>query len=195
MIEVSPNLWVGDDRDYNVTAQINQPNWFILSCAKEPYHREALGYVSHGAPKDHPEYLFARRGNRLILNMVDADDPRYFPDPMIDAGLAFISEALQSGGKILVHCNQGQSRGPGMALMWILMNAEIPPDPKLRGRDVMQFFLQIYPSFQPKDGILGVISKRIFGVQDWAMSPAAVKAGHVKRPPKESGEDWFLKIP
>ena len=38
------------------------------------YHRQALGYRSRGAPKDHPEYLVARRGNRLILNIVDAND-------------------------------------------------------------------------------------------------------------------------
>ena len=48
-------------------------------------HRDALGYSGKAAPKGHPEYLLARRENRLILNLVDANDPRLFAKEIIDA--------------------------------------------------------------------------------------------------------------
>jgi len=70
MIEVYLNLFVGDQSDYEINVA-TQEGWAVVHACKEPYHRQALGYRVRGAPKDHPEYLVARRGNRLILNIVE----------------------------------------------------------------------------------------------------------------------------
>lgn len=172
MIEVSPNLWVGGGEDLKsfprrIDERSEVPQWFILTCAKEPWHREALGYTAQGAPKDHPEYLFARRQNRLILNMVDAENPDYFPEAMIDEGLRFIGEALKSGAKVLVHCNQGESRGPGMAFLYLLSNSEaakecgIMPGAIPGIEYLCEMFRRRYPAFNPKAGILGMIVNRL----------------------------------
>lgn len=77
MIEVYPNLFVGDEADYRIV--LNMSGWFIVHACKEPFHRQALGYAGRGAPKDHPEYLVAERDGRLILNLVDAPNPAYIP--------------------------------------------------------------------------------------------------------------------
>jgi hypothetical protein len=56
MIEVYSKLFVGDELDYERKVS-HQTGWATVHACKEPYHREALGYSSRGAPKDHPEYL------------------------------------------------------------------------------------------------------------------------------------------
>lgn len=77
MIEVKSNLFVGSQDDE--AAIRGQGGWFVVHACKEPYHRQALGYSGRGAPKDHPEYLIARREGRLILNLVDVDNVSYIP--------------------------------------------------------------------------------------------------------------------
>jgi hypothetical protein len=96
MIEVTPNLFVGEQNDYDHDVA-HRDGWAVVHACKEPHHRNALGYTGRGAPQDHPEYLVARRGNRLMLNIVDADIPAFFDKTMIDAALDFIDEALESG--------------------------------------------------------------------------------------------------
>lgn len=73
MIERYSDLFVGNQDDYESNVKY-KANWAVVHACKEPYHRLALGYSSKAAPKNHPEYLFAKRTNRLILNLVDADD-------------------------------------------------------------------------------------------------------------------------
>ena len=62
MKEVMPGLFVGNALDYDLVK--DDPDWSVVQCAKEPWHREALGYTGRAAPREHPEYLWARRGNR-----------------------------------------------------------------------------------------------------------------------------------
>ena len=108
MTEVCPNLFVGDQKDYdhNVAHQVG---WAVVHACKEPYHRQALGYRTRGAPKGHPEYFVAHRGDTLILNLVDVDDPSFFRKEMFDETLDFIDVKLSLGLKVLIHCNMGES--------------------------------------------------------------------------------------
>ena len=112
MIEVYTNLFVGAEHD-EVSLR-GQDGWFVVHACKEPYHRQALGYRGQGAPKHHPEYLIARRDGRLILNLVDVDDVNFISPIIIDAALGDIHQNIMSK-RVLVHCNQGQSRSPSIA--------------------------------------------------------------------------------
>jgi hypothetical protein len=149
--EVSERLFVGNAGDFEMVR--GEPNfgvtWAVLQCAKEPWHREALGYTGRGAPKDSAEYLWAYRGNRLILNMVDAPKAEFFPAPMIEEGIGFIRKHLVNGSKVLVHCNQGNSRAPSMALIYMgrfgLVDKHYDP--------AMAHFRSIYPSYEPGPGM------------------------------------------
>src|ERR1035437_3624457 len=116
MIEVLSNLFVGSQDD-EVSIH-GQSGWFVVHACKEPYHRQALGYSGRAAPKNHPEYLIARRDNRLVLNLVDADDPAYIPAEIMDVAVTFIHEHLSAGRRVLVHCNQGLSRSPAIAMLY-----------------------------------------------------------------------------
>jgi hypothetical protein len=108
--------------------------------------------------KTHPEYLIARRPNRLILNLIDADAPTYIPGEIIDASLAFIHENLASGRQVLVHCNQGLSRSPAIAMLY--MGNYTNRLPKASFDEAFCQFCQIYPPFAPKGGVYGYLRNR-----------------------------------
>ncbi len=161
MIEIYPNVYVGNDVDFLsleagdvAGGDVNHPmgDWFVLHAAKEPHHRQFVGYVGRGAPKDSPEYLFARRGNRMALNMVDAKSPRFFSKEMIEAGLGFLEEGYKAGKKLLIHCNRGESRSPSIAMLFvfkhILKNGATFDEAEAEMK-------QIYPAYAPADGIRG----------------------------------------
>lgn len=150
MIEVHQNLFVGADVDVFPM----RPGWSILHAAKEPWHRRAVGYVSPGAPKDHPDYLFARMSpGELALNLVDAKDPRFILPDVVNAGVSFIADRLAAGDRVFCHCNQGQSRGPGIAFLYLLGAGILPRD-----RDAaLADFGKRYSGFSPSEGVRGYI--------------------------------------
>lgn len=154
MIEVFPGLFVGNQLHYeNMVKDGNEPRsgWAVVHACKEPYHRDALGYTGRGAPKDHEEYLFAFRGDRLCLNLVDVNNVDYVNKTLIDAALTFIEQQLAEGKKVLVHCNQGASRSPSIALLYLGL-ADITYR-GLNAADAMLKFQGIYPQYNPAMGM------------------------------------------
>jgi len=149
MKEIHPNLFIGDQQDYERKVQ-GREAWKVVQACKEPYHRNALGYSTHGAPKNDPEYLIARRGNRLILNLVDADNPNYIPKEIIDAALKFIDKNLKNGEKVLVHCNKGRSRSPSIGLLYLAINDQIANS---SFKAAKEDFISIYPNYNSNLGI------------------------------------------
>ena len=155
MVEIHTGVWVGDENDYLNTV-MRQDGWAVVHACKEPYHRQALGYTGRGAPKNHPEYLVARRDKRLILNLVDVDDPAFIRREIVDAAVAFIDERLQAGQTVLVHCNQGRSRGPTIGFLYLVAHTDRLST--LSYDDAVADFRRIYPPFQPARG-MAVFSK------------------------------------
>lgn len=157
MIEVYPNLFVGSGADLIYTDDGNsgvKDGWYVISAAKDPWHREALAYKTQAAPKDSPEYLLLVRGNRLILNLIDPPDPAYIPDAIVRASIDAISNALKAGEKALVHCNQGNSRAPTLALLW--MRRCSPMSHFLSRMDwdtAKAAFTELYPPYAPGKGM------------------------------------------
>jgi predicted protein tyrosine phosphatase len=121
-----------------------------VHACKDPYHRQALGYTTHAAPKGHPEYLIAARLGRLILNLIDADKVAFIPPEIIDTGLAAIHANI-GAAKVLVHCNQGFSRSPTIALLYLAKHTD-----QFRGMDsasAVQEFRRRYPAYAPARGM------------------------------------------
>lgn len=156
MIEVYPKLYVGDEIDYELNV-ITQRGWAVVHACKEPYHRQALGYRGRSAPEGHRERLAARRGYRLILNMVDARDPELFDKEMIDAALDFIDETLSRGLKVLVHCDRGDSRSPSIALLYMAARRGALPTESLEAAE--EQFRTLYSNYNPTSGIHGHLSQ------------------------------------
>jgi hypothetical protein len=156
MIEVRENLFVGTGNDLihvDDGAKGIKEGWYVISAGKHPWHKEALGYSGNAAPKEHPEYLMARRPNRLILNLIDAPDPAYIPQAIMDIAIHDIGTELEKGNKVLIHCNQGGSRAPTIALLWLHAH-----DPEYAGLDydgAAEKFRDVYPDFAPAKGMEG----------------------------------------
>jgi hypothetical protein len=148
VIEVYTNLFVGAEHD-EVSIR-GQDSWFVVHACKEPYHRQALGYRGQGAPKHHPEYLIARRDGRLILNLVDVDDVNFISPIIIDAALGDIHQNIMSK-RVLVHCNQGQSRSPSIAFLYLAKFSGVFEERNFE--DALRHFQELYPSFAPAKGM------------------------------------------
>lgn len=155
MKEIFPNLFVGSEEDYN-RIKNDLKGWYIIHACKEPFHRRALGYKGRGAPKDHPEYLIAERDGRLILNLVDADDPAYIPKEIIDKALETIDREISSS-KILLHCNQGMSRSAVIGMLFLHSKGLLPDD----FYEAEKKFLEIYPFYAPNNGM------RMYALNNW----------------------------
>lgn len=148
MIEIFQNLFVGSQQDEaDVRGRVG---WYVIHACKEPYHREALGYTGRAASKSHPEYLIASRPGRLILNIVDVADVAYIPPEIIDTAIAAIQRNITTT-KVLVHCNQGLSRSPTIAFLYLAKHTD-----RYRLMDfssAVDEFRRIYPAYAPAVGV------------------------------------------
>lgn len=119
-----PVLFVGDDSD---DPEAVKKGYAIVTAAKDgPWgHRAALRYTTMGAPKNE-NYYHATRGKRMVLNLLDVDDPKFIPEDVIFPALRFINKHLKAGDKVLVHCNAGHSRAPTIAMMFLRTIGELP---------------------------------------------------------------------
>ncbi len=115
--------------------------WAYVLAAKHPWHMQAVGKVA----ADHPEYLFARRDNRLILNIVDVDDPKFFAKAMMDAAVDFIME----NELCAIFCNQGKSRSATIAML------AMAPSLSPVFADAEREFKVLYPDYAPAKGVRG----------------------------------------
>lgn len=147
MEPIIKNLWLGSDDD---VAKAKERGYARLSCCKEgsDSHRAMLGYTTPGAPKG-KDYLFARRGDWMALNLIDVNDPEMIPDAVLDAGIRFLKEQLDKGHKILVHCNAGMSRGPTIVMMFLRTIGELPQG-FVRAKHI---FHTLYPKYDPGVGM------------------------------------------
>lgn len=154
MIEVHSNLFVGNETDASVA--LKEDDWYIIHACKEPFHRQALGYSGRAAPKNHPEYLIARRNGRLVLNLVDVPDPAYIAKEIMDAAVEAIAENIPRK-KVLVHCNQGMSRSPTIALLYLLKHTNELNTSSFIG--IVESFKAKYPAYTPAGGVAGFVER------------------------------------
>jgi predicted protein tyrosine phosphatase len=149
MREVAHNLYVGSLKDFQTLAdsEVALEGWAIVHAAKEPYHRKFVGYVSRGAPQDNPEYLSARRGDRLAMNLIDADTMQYVSNQIMDEAVIFVRQKLEEGKKVLIHCNEGCSRAPTLAML--VLAAQLHPE----FSEAVNAFKKRYVDYNPKSGV------------------------------------------
>ena len=88
--------------------------------------------------------------------MVDVEDPAYISkEELIDPCLDFIHEGLSEGKKVLVHCNLGESRAPGIGLLYLITYTDVLP--RTTAEEAEKAFFERYPEYNPKGGIRGFI--------------------------------------
>lgn len=147
MIEVSKNLYIGDENDcfYEI-----REDWVVIHACKSPCHQRGVGYRG-SLPQTHPEYLISEKGDHLYLNMVDMQQPlspRY-TNPILKRATDFIEKNILSK-KILVHCNLGESRAPSIALVYLAKTGFISKD---NFDKAVEDFKKVYHLYTPGTGI------------------------------------------
>lgn len=148
MQEVADTLFVGADHGCRSTKH-SEDDWAVVHACKHPCHQNAVGgQVS----SNHPNYLVLEEETDLYLNMVDMDrkQQHQFMEPMISATLDFVEQHLNSK-QILFHCNQGQSRSPCLAMLYLAKRANKISDKSYEQASIE--FRELYPNFNPGRGI------------------------------------------
>lgn len=139
-----PGLSVGDLDDYD------RGGFLAYVSATKSVHKDVVG-----AERDHPDYIFKERPHHLILNWVDGPARLYdWSGPeMFTRVNDFIERHLASGNEVLVHCDQGLSRSPTLAMVYLSKRAGVLPEGFM---DAYHAFRSIYPDYQP-GGILDYV--------------------------------------
>jgi hypothetical protein len=92
----------------------------------------------------------------LILNLLDAEDPAHIPREVMDAALDFIEESLGKGRRVLVHCNQGNSRAPAIGLLYLAARTDTFAG--LDYRSAHDRFRDLYTAYGLAAGVRGFLS-------------------------------------
>ncbi len=133
------------------------PGWAIVHAAKSPWHADMVGYHNGAAPAASPERWVARRDRRLALNLIDAA-PTLQHAPTVLQTLShaarFISEQIDAGNSILVHCNQGLSRSPSTVLWWC--HQTVPEEPY---DQALANLLLDYPHVRTDSGVMQLVKE------------------------------------
>jgi hypothetical protein len=151
MREVTLNLFVGNDEDVAIA---KEKGMRIIHACKTS-HKKELGYEGNLSNTDanyliyHPKK--SEKPEELFLNMVDMKRPLMskFTNPIMKAAFTFIDDHITKG-EILVHCNQGVSRSPMIAMLWMASGGKFTTDTYTTAK---QEFMEMYPEFNPGAGI------------------------------------------
>lgn len=148
MEKIYPNLYIGTDLECRFTIP---SDWAIVHTCKNPCHVKALGYKG-SLPPTHPNYLVLDNGQHLFLNMVDMEKELnpIFTNPIMKSAMIFIKRHIKTT-KILIHCNQGLSRSPSIALLYLAQIGQIRND---SFQNATIDFMKLYPMYKPGNGIL-----------------------------------------
>lgn len=152
MIQVFENIYCGSQADYESIASSDE--WAVLHCCKEPHHRKLAGYSGQALPQSHLHYPYIIKGHRMALNLVDMDT---FSSKFAEFNYKMFSDAFdflnqwRTERNLLIHCNQGESRGPSLALLYI---STLGAFGYAGFEESKVAFVKIYPRFNPKRNIL-----------------------------------------
>ncbi len=155
MKEIHPNLFIGVDADCRKCGF--DPEFAIVHACKT-CHQSALGYAKSLPPTD-PNYLIYENDRHLYLNLVDmpAEFQPKFTHPIFDRAMDFIDRHI-AAHKVLIHCNQGQSRSTSLGLVW-LARAGIINNENLESAAAE--FIKLYPDYLPGNGV------RLYTKNNW----------------------------
>lgn len=151
MTEIYTNIFIGSEQDHRFIQ--HQLNWAILHCCKNPFHCQFVGYKG-SLPPNHPDYALKRIGNEMALNLVDMNQfsANYldFNRNMFATAFEFLDEYKMKDYKLLIHCNQGESRAPTLGMLYA---ARFGAFDYADFDTSVQKLRLMYPGYNPKQNI------------------------------------------
>lgn len=148
MIEVATGLFVGDQ---SACFYDEREDWAVIHACVEPCYNRSI----EGAQPAGEDLLVIEQGRHLYLNMVDPERPRVAP-LLVERSLAFMRAHLP-GTKVLIHCNDGDSRAPSLALVYLAAEGKIANGTFDEASDAL---MALYPDYSPGAGIFANFTTR-----------------------------------
>jgi hypothetical protein len=145
MIKVYERLYIGNIAD----CRQGSKTLTVVHACKSPCHQQSVGYKGSLSPA-HPNYLVLRTPYDLFLNIIDPPVPLFKIETFIQFFL-FMSEHYDGGGSMLIHCNQGESRAPTLALLYLAKHLRVIPDRSFL--EAKEAFAALYAGYGPGAGI------------------------------------------
>lgn len=132
------------------------PRLAVVHACKSPCHQRAVGYRGN-LPPTHPNYLVLRHAYDLYLNIIDPPVPLFRLETFAYF-LEFAAAHYNSGAELLIHCNQGESRAPSLALLFLAKRLNAIPGGSFS--DAKRAFSALYSNFRPGLGIERFLSEQ-----------------------------------
>lgn len=145
MTEIHPNLYIGSEPD----CRNGNDEMAVVHACKSPCHQRVVGYRG-SLPNTHPNYLVKEDEFNLYLNIIDPPVPLFMPETFT-AFLKFARNHFEEDRSILIHCNQGESRAPSLALMFLAKHVKSISDESYEA--AKNEFVSVFPGYQPGRGI------------------------------------------
>ncbi len=140
------NIFIGTINDL---AQTNDQDWAFVH-ATQSIHYKIFGWnrTTNRPNKNHPNYIFYEKDNRLSLNWVDGPANLYNWSGIetFNKILDFLDK-WSNKRKILIHCDQGQSRSPTLGLLYLAKRLKSIPNNSFE--NARNEFIKIYPNYLP----------------------------------------------
>ncbi len=150
MKEVAPNLYIGTIHEGSRILS-HPEEWRLVNVAKT-LHLNIHGWSTTGKYSKHPHYIIYEEPTYITVNWVDGDAHLFDYDHngvnVVKQLLAFIQKNLQDDKKVLITCDQAQSRSPSVALLYLAKVLHTIPDTSYD--DARSEFVKIYPGYAPK---------------------------------------------
>jgi len=152
MVKITKDLLiVGRNTNFNCS---NSQGLSVLHACKHPCYTKKVGGQLH---KNHPNYLYVETEHNLFLNIIDPPKP-LFDVRLFTKSIKWIDKQIKLGRITVIHCNQGVSRSPSLALVWLASQRGISTSSY---QAAANDFIQLYPQYNPGEGI------KIFLTQHW----------------------------
>jgi hypothetical protein len=160
MKEISQNLYLGSRNDLRNFSLADDA--FVHATQTTHYEIRGWDILFNPPRKNHPNYLFWVKENRLSLNWVDGEAYLFDlngPEIFIRV-LDFIDKWIDDR-KVFVHCDMGISRSPSIGLLYLAKRKNLITNKSFAS--AMSEFQMIYPIYKPK-GIGDYINQHWFDI-------------------------------
>lgn len=146
-------LYVGNQNDlYGLSDDFN-----IVHAAKEPFHRSLIGFQGSKCPEDKYFYEDDKRCSLCIIDFPKEFQWGWFPEDMLKSTMEFIDKSLADGKNVLIHCNQGMSRAPSIAFMYLVSRGLMKED---TFENNLKYFIELYPEYRPATAIFTNVKRK-----------------------------------
>lgn len=149
MIEIAPRLFIAKESDI---ANLTPADYSLCSLA-HTYHYQMHGWKKGENRKNDPCYVMCSHGNQILsVNWVDGQAHLYNWEGKgvenFQKILTWIEYQLDHNRQVIIMCNQGLSRSPTIALLYLAkVLARIPNQTFSKARTA---FEKLYPDYAPK---------------------------------------------